>query len=90
MDDYYFHCGNPFEYFIIALQFQGGKRSLYNCMSADCTNCPRIYPASADGFSKYSRISVRMNATARQSPSGLKSGFSGHPCPEIAGLEAEY
>ena len=25
------------------------------------------------------------DATARNSPSGLNAGFSGHPCPEIAG-----
>ncbi len=29
--------------------------------------------------------SRQTDATARYSPSGLETGFSGHPCPEIAG-----
>ena len=42
------------------------------------------------GFSKYSGDVVNRDATARNSPSGLSAGFSGHPCPEIAGYQAEY
>ena len=42
------------------------------------------------GFSKYSDGVVETDATARHSPSGLTTGFSGHPCPEIAGYRTEY
>ena len=40
--------------------------------------------ASSNGFSKYSDKIMAADATARYSPSGLISGFSGRPCPEIA------
>ena len=33
---------------------------------------------------------VETDASARYSQSGLNAGFSGHPCPEIARIFAEY
>ena len=72
------------------LQDWGVKSYLYNCVSADCINCPRSYPASADGFSIYSETAMEVDAIARYAPSGLESGFSGHPCPEIATYCTEY
>ena len=41
-------------------------------------------------FLKYSGEVVEADETARHSPSGLRSGFSGHPCPEISGYRTEY
>lgn len=50
----------------------------------------RADTALMNGFSKYFGKAVAADANAQYSPSGLKLGFSGHPCPEIAVFQAKY
>ena len=48
-------------------------------------------PAPPYGFSKYSGGRLKnADETALYSPSGLISGFPGHPCPGISGYGTEY
>ena len=45
--------------------------------------------ASSQRFSNCSGKAEATDASARHSPSGLETGFAGHPCPAIAGYPAE-
>jgi len=58
--------------------------------AADCAiACSRL--AAKNGFSRIFRQGwEKADATARYSPSGLETGFYGHPCPQIAGYCTEY
>ena len=60
------------------------KGAFYELRWQIAQNVP-LHLTSEYGFSKYSDDTMRTDATARHPPSGLIAGFSGHPCPEIAG-----
>ena len=51
------------------------KGTCNNCVSADCANYPRSYPASADGFSIYSGIVVETDATPAIRHPGSERAF---------------